>query len=78
MHENFHIIQDFLRVSEIGFALTNPIKVSARSVLHIWKKRVYSDGQGSQPQSITFTHGGNKCVSSSGHTCSHKLLGLNY
>lgn len=30
---DFHIIQDFLRVSELWLALTNPDKVSARKVL---------------------------------------------
>ena len=34
--EGFHIVQDFLISSPLGFALTNPTKVSARSVQHIW------------------------------------------
>lgn len=29
----FHMIQDFLRVSEVGFALTNPPMVSGIQVL---------------------------------------------
>lgn len=32
----FHVIQDFLTLSAIGYALTNPVKVSYKTVLQVW------------------------------------------
>ena len=34
--KSFHDIQDFLLQSPIGYALTNPTKVSYRAVMQVW------------------------------------------
>ena len=36
VESDFHLIQDFLRLSEVGFALTNPIVILGRQVLKFW------------------------------------------
>ena len=52
--EAFHMIQDFLATSPIGYALTNPACISAKTVEYIWKNSsVGDDGI------IVFTHGAN-------------------
>ncbi|KAL8156635.1 hypothetical protein AgCh_001641 [Apium graveolens] len=40
---DFRIFQDFLRSSEIGFALTAPPTISGDQVLAIWRTEVYDD-----------------------------------
>ena len=37
MPKEFHMIQDFLSVSAIGYALTQPAKVTYKSVLQVWE-----------------------------------------
>lgn len=52
----FHFIQEFLSISDVGFALTNPDEISARALLKIWRTEVYADGGANQAPSITFMH----------------------
>ena len=51
---DFHIFQDFLRNSEIGFALTEPTIISGDQVLSIWKAGVYDDGGANGTPSLVF------------------------
>lgn len=53
---DFYIIQYFLRMSEMGFALTNPDKVYSRKVFQILRTSVYHAGNASRSPSITSTN----------------------
>lgn len=56
--KDFHLIQDYLSISPIGFDLTNPSTVSARVVLHIWRTVEYFDGDANRAPNISFMHDG--------------------
>ena len=34
--DGFHVVQDFLASDPLGFALTHPTRVSAKSIQQIW------------------------------------------
>ena len=55
----FHLIHDFLAPSPIGYALTNPSSISAKSVLQIWRNASYTASGENTPPRINFMHGGN-------------------
>lgn len=56
--EDFHLIQDFLSISKILYALNNPVKVSTRVVLQVWTTTAYSKGGVSRVPGISFMHNG--------------------
>ena len=51
----FNFIQDFLRNSEIGFALTQPSSISSDQVVKFWSTCYYDDGGQQGTPSIVFT-----------------------
>lgn len=54
---HFHIIQDFLLSSEVGFTLINPPVISRRQVLEFWRTANFDDGGDNGIPSIVFSHG---------------------
>lgn len=50
---DFHIINDFLAQSEIGFALSNPVKVSYKVVMQVWNTATVNAEHGT----FSFKHG---------------------
>ena len=55
--EGFHVVQDFLASGPLGYALTQPTQISAKSVQHIWNNSTVADDG-----DIVFTHGENTFV----------------
>ena len=53
--EAFHLIQNFLRDSEIGRALVEPSKLSAAQIAAFWQTAVYDDGGENGTPSIIFS-----------------------
>ena len=41
--KSFYIIQDFLLQCDIGYALTNPTKVSYKAVMQVWNTAIVND-----------------------------------
>ncbi|KAK1378023.1 hypothetical protein POM88_024767 [Heracleum sosnowskyi] len=52
----FHLIQDFLASSSIGFALTEPKAISAQAVMQIWSTATYTSGTSNTQPSLTFSY----------------------
>ena len=55
--EGFHVVQDFLASGPLGYALTQPTQISAKSVQQIWNNSTVADDG-----DIVFTHGENTFV----------------
>ena len=55
--EGFHIVQDFLASSPLGFALTHPTQVSAKAIQQIWNYSSIADNG-----DILFTYAANTFV----------------
>lgn len=51
------MITDLLRVSEVGFALTNPPVISSAQVLKFWRTAKFDDGGNNGTPSIVFSNG---------------------
>lgn len=54
MSSEFHVIQDFLALSDIGFVLSNPVKVSYKAAMHVWDTTKYDTKSGA----FTFKYNG--------------------
>ncbi|KAK1351467.1 hypothetical protein POM88_054304 [Heracleum sosnowskyi] len=54
--EAFHLIQSFLSNSDIGTALTAPLKLSATQIKSFWQTGVYDNGGESGSPSIIFQY----------------------
>ncbi|KAK1384161.1 hypothetical protein POM88_021896 [Heracleum sosnowskyi] len=52
----FHLIQDFLASSSIGFALTEPKAISAKAVMQIWSTATYTPGTSNAQPGLTFSY----------------------
>lgn len=58
----FHLMQDKLRLSEVGFALTNPHVDSGVHVLEFWQTAQFDDDGEAGTPSIIFSHNGDERV----------------
>ncbi|KAK1383216.1 hypothetical protein POM88_020951 [Heracleum sosnowskyi] len=58
--EAFHLIQDFLSNSDIGTALTAPLKLSASQIRSLWQTGTYDNGGESGSPSIIFEFQGDE------------------
>ena len=54
--DQFHRVQDFLRVSPIGYALIQPESISTGVVIQIWSTSIVGEGQ------VRFTYAGQEYV----------------
>lgn len=54
MPSDFHIIQTFLSLSDIGYTLTNPVKVSYKAVMQVWNTAKVNEKTGD----VTFEYNG--------------------
>ncbi|KAK1365753.1 hypothetical protein POM88_041314 [Heracleum sosnowskyi] len=52
----FHLIQDFLASSPIGYALTEPKAISAQAVTQIWSSATYTPGTSNTQHRLTFSY----------------------
>ena len=55
--DGFHVVQDFLVSSPLGFALTHPTRVSAKAIQQIWNNYLIADNG-----DILFTYAANTFV----------------
>ena len=55
--DGFYVVQDFLASSPLGFALTHPTRVSAKSIQQIWNNSSIADNG-----DIIFTYADNTFV----------------
>ena len=55
--EGFHVVQNFLASGPLGYALTQPTQVSAKSIQQIWNNSTIADDG-----DIVFTHADNSFV----------------
>ena len=55
--DGFHVVQDFLATSPLGYALTHPTRVSAKAIQQIWNHSSIADNG-----DIFFTHASNTFV----------------
>ena len=55
--DGFHVVQDFLASSPLGYALTHPTRVSAKAIQQIWNNSSIADNG-----DILFTHASNTFV----------------
>lgn len=55
---DFHIIQDFLAFGLLNFALTQPVKVSFKSVMQVWNTMAFGQECVSGRLLITFEYNG--------------------
>ncbi|KAK1392284.1 hypothetical protein POM88_011340 [Heracleum sosnowskyi] len=60
--EAFHLIQDFLSNSDVGTALTAPLKLSASQIRSFWQTGTYDNGGESGSPSIIFEFQGEEFV----------------
>ncbi|KAK1360238.1 hypothetical protein POM88_044712 [Heracleum sosnowskyi] len=60
--EAFHLIQDFLSNSDIGTALTAPLKLSASQIRTLWQTGTYDNGGESGSPSIIFEFQGEEFI----------------
>ncbi|KAK1364876.1 hypothetical protein POM88_040437 [Heracleum sosnowskyi] len=60
--EAFHLIQNFLTNSDIGTALTAPMKLSATQIKSFWQTGVYDNGGETGSPSILFEYEGQEFV----------------
>ena len=55
--DGFHVVQDFLASSPLGYALTHPTRVFAKAIQQIWNHSSIADNG-----DIFFTHASNTFV----------------
>ena len=55
--EGFHVVQDFLASGRLGYTLSQPTRISAKSVQQIWNNSIIADDG-----DIVFTHAENTFV----------------
>ncbi|KAK1372833.1 hypothetical protein POM88_029026 [Heracleum sosnowskyi] len=60
--EAFHLIQNFLAKSDIGHALTAPLKLSASQITSFWQTGTYDNGGETGSPSIIFDYQGQEYV----------------
>ncbi|KAK1355749.1 hypothetical protein POM88_049005 [Heracleum sosnowskyi] len=60
--EAFHLIQDFLSNSDVGTALTAPLKLSASQIRTLWQTGTYDNGGESGSPSIIFEFQGEEFI----------------
>lgn len=58
----YHLMQDLLSVSGVGFALTNPHVVFGSNILEFWRMAQFDDGGEYGTPNIIFTHGGEEKI----------------
>lgn len=54
---NFHLIQDLLRIIEVGFVFTNPVVILGAQVLEFWTTWQFDDEGDWGTPNIIFSHG---------------------
>lgn len=62
VHENFHFVQEFLRTSVIGHALTQLQEVCGKVVLAIWNYATFHPESTNVAPRITFLHDGKTLI----------------
>ena len=60
--DDFHIIIDFLTCSPIYYALTQPTKVTFKSVMQIWSTLKFINGGQTEKSKLTFNYNGKEYV----------------
>lgn len=70
MPSKFHVIQGFLALIDIGFALINPVKISYKAGVQVWDSVKYDTESGAftfevNDELFEITHDVGQCITSS-------------